>query len=179
MRSKASALRVVRQGQSYVLKAGLARLQERSAATPKHQPWRGYSPDDEHSNHPPNLAQPGMGCKAGKGRGRNKPRPAIATLESARENVWTDPSRLSYDDSRTVRRGQGDAWSELQKSKRGEMGTGARGAPVPEVGLYVKIKRAPFRSLGSRLNEGHVSSPGWLNRRQKTDRTGRPARGGQ
>src|SRR5437762_489511 len=137
MRSKASALRVVRQGQSYVLKAGLARLQERSAATPKHQPWRGYSPDDEHSNHPPNLAQPGMGCKAGKGRGRNKPRPAIATLESARENVWTDPSRLSYDDSRTVRRGQGDAWSELQKSKRGDWDrsqgcTGPRGRTLRE-----------------------------------------------
>src|SRR5437762_2420602 len=65
------------------------------------------------------------------------------------------------------------------RNPRGGIGTGARGAPVPEVGLYVKIKRAPFRSLGSRLNEGHVSSPGWLNRRQKTDRTGRPARGGQ
>jgi hypothetical protein len=50
-------------------------------------------------------------------------------------NVRTDPSRFSYDDRRTVRPGQGDAWGELQNSKRGEMGTGARGAPVPEVGL--------------------------------------------
>src|SRR6267378_5825698 len=38
------------------------------------------------------------------------------------------------------------AQSQGQLSKRGEMGTGARGAPVPEVGLYVKIKRAQFRS---------------------------------
>ena len=28
------------------------------------------------------------------------------------------------------------------------MGTGARGAPVPEVGLYVKIKRAQSREAG-------------------------------
>ncbi len=44
-----------------------------------------------------------------------------------------------------------------QLSKRGEMGTGARGAPVPEVGLYVKIKRSQFRSPGSRPNQGHVN----------------------
>ncbi len=43
--------------------------------------------------------------------------------------------------------------------RRGEMGTGARGAPVPEVGLYVKIKRAQFRSQESHPNEGHVNSP--------------------
>jgi hypothetical protein len=43
--------------------------------------------------------------------------------------------------------------------KRGEMGTGARGAPVPVVGLYVKIKRAQFRNPGSHPNEGHVNSP--------------------
>ncbi len=43
------------------------------------------------------------------------------------------------------------------------MGTGARGAPggapVPEVGLYVKLKRAQFRSPESRPNEGRVNSP--------------------
>ena len=44
-----------------------------------------------------------------------------------------------------------------QLSKRGEMGTGARGAPVPEVGLYVKIKRSQFRSPESRPNQGHVN----------------------
>ncbi len=38
------------------------------------------------------------------------------------------------------------------------MGTGARGAPVPEV-LYVKIKRAQSRKPGSRANEGGVNSP--------------------
>ena len=42
---------------------------------------------------------------------------------------------------------------------RGEMGTGARGAPIPEVGLYMKIKRAQFRNPESRPNEGHVNSP--------------------
>ena len=46
-----------------------------------------------------------------------------------------------------------------QLSKRGEMGTGARGAPVPEVGLYVKIKHAQFRNPESHPNEGHVNSP--------------------
>ncbi len=39
------------------------------------------------------------------------------------------------------------------------MGTGARGAPVPEVGLYVKIKPAQSRKPGSRPNEGRVNSP--------------------
>jgi hypothetical protein len=53
------------------LKAGFARLRERSAVALKHLPWHGYLPDGEHSNHPPNLAQPCMGCKAGKERGRN------------------------------------------------------------------------------------------------------------
>ena len=120
---------------SHVLKAGLAHLWERSAATPKRLPWRGYSPDGKHSNPRRNSAQQYKDCKAGKGRGRNKPRRAIAALQRAREYMWTDPSRLSYDDSRTARPGQGDAWNELQNSKRGEMGTGARGAPVPEVGL--------------------------------------------
>ena len=41
--------------------------------------------------------------------------------------------------------------------EEGEMGTGARGAPVPEVGLYVKIKRSQFRSPGSLPNQGHVN----------------------
>jgi hypothetical protein len=127
-------MREVRQRQPYVLKACLAHPQERNAATPKRLLWRGYLPDGEHLDHRRNSAQPCMGCKAGKGRGRNKPRRAIAALRSARVNVWTDPSRLSYDDSRSVRPGQGDVRSELQNS-RGEMGTGARGAPVPEVGL--------------------------------------------
>ncbi len=44
-------------------------------------------------------------------------------------------------------------------SGEGEMGTGARGAPVPEVGFYVKIKRVQFRSRESHPNEGHVNSP--------------------
>jgi len=39
-------------------------------------------------------------------------------------------------------RGCLDAWNELRNSKGEEMGTGARGAPVPEVGHYLKIKRA-------------------------------------
>ncbi len=38
------------------------------------------------------------------------------------------------------------------------MGTEARGAPVPVVGLYVKVKRAQSDSLGSPPNEGHVNS---------------------
>ena len=42
---------------------------------------------------------------------------------------------------------------------REEKGTGARGAPVPVVGLYVKIKHAQAGSSGSRPNEGHVNSP--------------------
>src|SRR5260370_24463556 len=46
-----------------------------------------------------------------------------------------------------------------QLSKREEMGTGARGAPVPEVGLYVKIKRAQSRKPESRPNEERVNSP--------------------
>src|SRR5229473_4854668 len=47
----------------------------------------------------------------------------------------------------------------LQLSKREEMGTGARGAPVPEVGHYVKIKRAQSRRPGSRANQGRVNFP--------------------
>ena len=69
---------------------------------------------------------------------------------------------LSYDDSSTARLGQGDAWTMPGASCRiqeGEMGTGARGAPVPEVGLYVKIRRAQSGSLGSRPNQGHVNFP--------------------
>ena len=42
--------------------------------------------------------------------------------------------------------------------EEGEMGTGARGAPVPEVGLYVKIKRPQSRRPGSRANEERVNS---------------------
>src|SRR5216684_3604924 len=51
------------------------------------------------------------------------------------------------------------AQSNGQLSKRGEMGTGARGAPVPEVGLQVKIKRAQSRRPGSRANQGRVNFP--------------------
>jgi len=43
--------------------------------------------------------------------------------------------------------------------RRGEeKGTGARGAPVPEVGLGVKIKRAEFRTSQSLADEGYVNS---------------------
>ncbi len=52
----------------------------------------------------------------------------------------------------------GDAWDAWRGSKRGKMGTEARGAAVPVVGLYVKVKRAQSGSLGSRPNEGHVNS---------------------
>ena len=51
------------------------------------------------------------------------------------------------------------AQSKGQLSKREEMGTGARGAPVPEVGHYVKIKRAQSRKPESHPNEGRVNSP--------------------
>jgi hypothetical protein len=40
---------------------------------------------------------------------------------------------------------------------REEKGTGARGAPVPKVGLGVKIKHAQFRSLRSLGNEEDVN----------------------
>jgi len=43
--------------------------------------------------------------------------------------------------------------------RREEKGTGARGAPVPEVGIRVKIKRVEFRSSESLENEGHMNSP--------------------
>jgi hypothetical protein len=121
-------MRVARQRQSQVLKACLARRQERSAATPKHLRWRGYSRDDEHSNHTSNSTQPGKGCRAGKVRGRNKSRSAIAALHSAHENEWTDTSRCSYDDSRTARRGQEDA------RRRCRLGSeGRRWGPEPGV----------------------------------------------
>jgi len=51
------------------------------------------------------------------------------------------------------------AQSKGQLSKTGEMGTGARGAPVPEVGLQVKIKSDQSRRPGSRVNEGRVNFP--------------------
>src|SRR5215469_15903003 len=40
-----------------------------------------------------------------------------------------------------------------------EKGTGARGAPVPEVGRGVKFKHAEFRSSESHPNEARVNSP--------------------
>ena len=52
--------------------------------------------------------------------------------------------------------GQGDA--QVPFRCRGEKGTGARGAPVPKVGLEVKFKRFEFRSLESLANEGHMNS---------------------
>jgi hypothetical protein len=39
-----------------------------------------------------------------------------------------------------------------------EMGTGARGAPVPKVGLRVKIKLAQYFQAESRPNEENVNS---------------------
>jgi hypothetical protein len=59
--------------------------------------------------------------------------------------------------SLTGSRGQEDA-SALVFDRGEEKGTGARGAPVPEVGLGVKIKRVEFRSPGSLANEGHMNS---------------------
>jgi len=47
---------------------------------------------------------------------------------------------------------------DSQLFRKGEMGTGARGAPVPVVGLYLKIKHAQCQGLRSRPNEGHVNS---------------------
>ena len=65
---------------------------------------------------------------------------------------------LIYNNSRTAWSGQGDAWRELRDSRKGEIGTGARGAPVPGVGLSLKIKRAQCRKRASRPNEGRVNS---------------------
>jgi hypothetical protein len=59
--------------------------------------------------------------------------------------------------SLTGSRGQEDA-SALVFDGGEEKGTGARGAPVPEVGLGVKIKRVEFRSPGSLEHEGHMNS---------------------
>jgi len=42
---------------------------------------------------------------------------------------------------------------------KGEKGTGARGAPVPVVGLLVKFKRAECPTPASRRDEGRVNSP--------------------
>jgi hypothetical protein len=47
----------------------------------------------------------------------------------------------------------------MLQSYGGGEGTGARGAPIPEVGRETKIKLAEYRSPGSRLNEGPVNSP--------------------
>jgi hypothetical protein len=153
------AARMIRRGQPQVQKACLSHPRERSAVTPKHPPWRDCLPGGKNSSRPLKLAQPCRGCKAEKGPGRDKSRHAIAALQRAREFDWTDASRPSYDDSRNVRRGQEDAWRRCGIPRRGEMGTGARGAPIPEVGLYVKIKPVQSRKPGSRPNEGHVNSP--------------------
>ncbi len=42
--------------------------------------------------------------------------------------------------------------------EREEKGTGARGAPVPKVGLGVKFKRGESRTPESLQNEGHMNS---------------------
>jgi hypothetical protein len=135
-RRLSEAKRGVRRRQSHVLKACLVHPRERSAAIRKRLPWRGYSPDGEHLDHRRNSAQPGMGCKAGKGRGRSKPRRAIAALR-VRVNVWPDPSRLSYDDSRPARPGQGDTWRDAEFQEGGDGDrcqgcTGPRGRTLGE-----------------------------------------------
>ena len=128
-------MRAARQQQPRELKVCLAHSQARSAAVPRLLRWRGCLPDGEQLGPSLNPAQPYTGCKAEKGRGRNRLAIAIAAPRSAQQYEWTDASRPCYDDSRTARRGQEDAWRLFQNPKRGEMGTGARGAPVPEVGL--------------------------------------------
>jgi hypothetical protein len=67
-------------------------------------------------------------------------------------------AKLNHLDA-TLTKNRGYPRSGLPTIKEGEMGTGARGAPVPEVGFYVKIKRAQSRRPGSRPNEGRVNSP--------------------
>ena len=52
-----------------------------------------------------------------------------------------------------------EAQVEIGLQLRKEMGTGARGAPVPEVGPYLKIKRVQCRRPESRPDEGRVNSP--------------------
>ena len=99
----------------------------RSVATPRRQPWPGCLPSGEHSNHSPNSAQPCKGCRAAKGRGLHKASGSTAARRSAREIAWTDPSRLSYDDNRTARRGQGMP-GEVSRIPRGE-----RWGPEPGV----------------------------------------------
>lgn len=44
-------------------------------------------------------------------------------------------------------------------TRKGGAGTGARGAPVPEEGTEVKIKRVECRIPASRSREAHVNSP--------------------
>ncbi len=80
-------------------------------------------------------------------------------LGTARRDLLRERDGLSEGDLGQALLVFGDARSELQNSKREEMGTGARGAPVPEVGLYVKIKGVQSRMPGSRPNEGRVNSP--------------------
>jgi hypothetical protein len=77
------------------------------------------------------LAQPCMGCKAGKGRGRNKPRGAIAALHSARVNVRTDASRFSYDDSRTVRPRSSGCLGRVAECQEGGDGDRSQGCAGP------------------------------------------------
>jgi hypothetical protein len=44
------------------------------------------------------------------------------------------------------------------QTKQGGEGTGARGAPVPKVGIEQKFKHAESRTPGSSPNEGRVNS---------------------
>jgi hypothetical protein len=50
-----------------------------------------------------------------------------------------------------------EARAVRQKRGRGEKGTGARGAPIPVVGPYMKIKLAQSRALASHPGEGCVN----------------------
>ena len=54
--------------------------------------------------------------------------------------------------------GQEDASPSVSSCYQRGKGTGARGAPIPEVGRGTKIKRVEYRSPVSHSNEGLVNS---------------------
>jgi hypothetical protein len=128
-------IQMARREESQRLKAYLSHPLAKNAVTRKHPRWRGCLPDDGRSTHLLDPARQYKGCKAEKGRGSNRRAIAIAAPRSAQQHEGKDASRPSYDDSRTARRGQEDACGLFRNFERGRMGTGARGAPVPEVGL--------------------------------------------
>jgi hypothetical protein len=130
-RKAPEGVRRVQRAQPPALKACLSHPRERSVVTPKHLPWRDYLPGGKNSSRRLNLAQPCTGCKPEKGRGTDKSRSAIAALQRAREFGWTDASQPSYDDSRTVRRGQENASSLLRYSKKGGDGDRSQGCTDP------------------------------------------------